>query len=38
MTMPIQYIQRWNREYLGEEAATAYSSIIVTLKDRNRLG
>ncbi len=37
MTMPIQYIQRWNREYLGEDAATAYSSIIVTLKDRNRL-
>jgi len=37
MTMPIQYVQRWNREFLGEEAATAYSSIIVTLKDRNRL-
>jgi hypothetical protein len=37
MTMPIQYIQKWNREYLGEEAATAYSSIIVTLSDRNQL-
>jgi ABC-type antimicrobial peptide transport system permease subunit len=37
MTMPIQYIVRWNREFLGEDAATAYSSIIVTLKDRNRL-
>jgi putative ABC transport system permease protein len=37
MTMPIQYIQRWNREYLGEEAATTYSSIIVTLSDRNQL-
>lgn len=37
MTMPIQYIQRWNREYLGEEAATTYSSIIVTLKDRNQI-
>jgi ABC-type lipoprotein release transport system permease subunit len=37
MTMPIQYIQRWNREFLGEEAATAYSSIIVRLKDRNRI-
>jgi putative ABC transport system permease protein len=37
MTMPIQYIQRWNREFMGEEAATTYSSIIVTLKDRNRL-
>jgi ABC-type lipoprotein release transport system permease subunit len=37
MTMPIQYIQRWNREFLGEEAATTYSSIIVRLKDRNRI-
>ena len=34
MTMPIGYIQRWNREFLGEEAATAYSSIIVRLKDK----
>lgn len=37
MTMPIQYIQRWNREYMGEQAATTYSSIIVTLKDRNQI-
>lgn len=37
MTMPIQYIQRWNREYMGEEAATTYSSIIVTLKDQNQI-
>jgi len=37
MTMPIGYIQRWNREFLGEDAATAYSSIIVRLKDRNRI-
>lgn len=37
MTMPLPYIQRWNREYLGEEAATSYSSIVVTLKDRNQL-
>jgi putative ABC transport system permease protein len=37
MTMPIQYVQRWNREFLGEEAATAYSSIIVRLKDKNRI-
>ncbi|MBA3462936.1 MAG: hypothetical protein H0T46_23475, partial [Deltaproteobacteria bacterium] len=33
VTMPIQYITRWNREYMGEEAAGAYSSIIVRLKD-----
>jgi ABC-type antimicrobial peptide transport system permease subunit len=37
MTMPIQYIQRWNREFLGDDAATSYSSIIVRLKDRNQI-
>lgn len=37
MTMPIGYVQRWNREFLGEDAATAYSSIIVRLEDRNRI-
>ncbi|NVB84190.1 MAG: ABC transporter permease [Kofleriaceae bacterium] len=37
MTMPIQYIQRWNLQYMGEQAATTYSSIIVTLKDRNKI-
>ncbi|HEX5061408.1 MAG TPA: ABC transporter permease [Kofleriaceae bacterium] len=37
MTMPIQYIQRWNDEFMGHEAATTYSSIIVTLKDRNQI-
>jgi len=37
MTMPIGYIQRWNREFLGEDAATSYSSIIVRLKDRNQI-
>ncbi len=37
VTMPIEYIRRWNQEYLGEEAAGSYSSIIVTLKDRNQL-
>jgi ABC-type lipoprotein release transport system permease subunit len=35
MTVPIDYIRRWNREFLGEEAATSYSSIVVTLADRN---
>ena len=37
VTMPIQYITRWNKEYMGEDAAGAYSSIIVKLKDRNQL-
>lgn len=34
MTMPIEYIRRWNREFLGEEAANTYSSIVVTLKSK----
>jgi hypothetical protein len=37
VTMPIQYITRWNKEYMGDEAAGAYSSIIVKLKDRTQL-
>jgi ABC-type antimicrobial peptide transport system permease subunit len=37
VTMPIQYIQKWNQEFMGTEAATSYSSIIVTLKDRTKL-
>jgi putative ABC transport system permease protein len=37
MTMPMGYIARWNQEFMGDEAATTYSSIIVTLKDRNQI-
>jgi ABC-type lipoprotein release transport system permease subunit len=37
MTIPIQYIQRWNTEFAGKEAGTTYSKIVVTLKDRNKL-
>jgi len=29
MTVPIQYVRDWNREFVGEDAATAYSSVIV---------
>jgi putative ABC transport system permease protein len=35
MTVPIGYMRRWNQEFLGEEAATAYSSIVVTLADKD---
>lgn len=37
VTVPIQYMKRWNAEYMGPDAASAYSSIIVRLKDRNDL-
>ncbi len=33
-TVPIGYVERWNREYVGEKAATAYSSIIVELQHK----
>lgn len=33
-TVPIEYVKRWNAEYVGEEAATAYSSIIVALTNK----
>jgi len=37
MTMPIGYIERWNREFVGGDAASTYSSIIVTLRDKDEL-
>lgn len=36
-TVPIQYIQRWNREFLDAEAAQAYSSVMVRLKSREQI-
>jgi putative ABC transport system permease protein len=37
VTMPLSYIRRWNQEFVGDEAANTYSSIVVTLKDKDRL-
>lgn len=37
LTIPIGYVERWNREFKGEEAAGQFSSIIVTLKDKSQL-
>jgi putative ABC transport system permease protein len=34
VTLPRGYIERWNREYAGEEAASTYSSIEVALTGR----
>lgn len=33
-TIPIGYVQRWNKEFVGEKSATAYSSIIVELENK----
>jgi putative ABC transport system permease protein len=35
MTVPIQYISRWNTEFVDEDAGKTYSSIVVTLRDRD---
>ena len=37
LTIPIGYVERWNREFAGEEAAKQFSSIVVTLRDKDRL-
>jgi putative ABC transport system permease protein len=37
MTMPIEYIERWNKGFAGQEAGSTYSKIVVTLKDRNQI-
>jgi len=38
LTVPIQYVREWNREFLGDEAASTYSSIVVVLKDKEKVG
>ncbi|ACY15962.1 ABC transporter permease [Haliangium ochraceum] len=37
MTVPIGYMERWNREYAGEAAASSYSSIVVQMDDKDQL-
>jgi len=37
LTIPIGYVERWNREFAGEEQARTFSSIVVTLRDKDRL-
>ncbi len=37
LTIPIGYVERWNRTFVGEKAAGEYSSIIVTLKNKDKL-
>jgi ABC-type lipoprotein release transport system permease subunit len=35
VTVPIGYVKRWNKEFLGQEAAEKYSSVIIRLKNKN---
>lgn len=37
MTIPLAYIQRWNSEFVSPDAGKVYSSIVVTLKERDQL-
>lgn len=37
MTMPLPYLKRWNRDFKGAEAAEAYSSVVVTLRDKDQI-
>ncbi|MBE7448394.1 MAG: ABC transporter permease [Kofleriaceae bacterium] len=37
LTVPLGYVERWNREFAGEDKAKQFSSIIVTLRDKDRL-
>lgn len=37
LTIPIGYVERWNREFAGDKVASEYSSIIVTLRDKDQL-
>ncbi len=37
LTVPIGYVERWNREFAGEAASKEFSSIVVTLRDKDRL-
>ena len=37
MTMPLPYLRRWNQEYLGDAAASTYSSVVVNLRHKDRL-
>lgn len=32
VTLPIEVVRRWNREYSGESAATSYSSVVVRVE------
>jgi putative ABC transport system permease protein len=38
LTVPIDYVREWNQEFLGPDAAKNYSSIVVVLKDKERVG
>ena len=38
ITLPLEVVRRWNREYSGEDAADEYSSVLVKVKSNDRVG
>lgn len=38
VTLPVDVVRRWNREYAGESAATKYSSVVVRVADASDTG
>lgn len=38
VTLPLEVVRRWNREYGGEAAATKYSSVVVRVKHAGHTG
>jgi ABC-type antimicrobial peptide transport system permease subunit len=35
ITVPIEYIERWNARYAGEDASSSYSSVVVVVKSKS---
>ncbi|HZO15405.1 MAG TPA: ABC transporter permease [Polyangiaceae bacterium] len=37
ITLPLETVRRWNREYSGEAAASKYSSVLIKVKSNDRV-
>jgi putative ABC transport system permease protein len=37
VTLPIEVVRRWNREYAGDNAADSYSSVVIKVKSKDRV-
>ncbi|MCA9619148.1 MAG: ABC transporter permease [Myxococcales bacterium] len=38
ITLPLEVVRRWNREFSGDAAASEYSSVLVKVRDKSRVG
>ena len=37
VTLPLETVRRWNREFAGEDAATKYSSVLIEVKENDQV-